>query len=54
MVRRKNTTVFLDVKETTQVLELKKMIKGILKRNVEEMMLYKDNQVIEPATFFYS
>lgn len=45
MVRRKNVTVFLDVKESTSVLEVKKMIKGILKKNVDEMMLLRDGQV---------
>merc|ERR1719458_150289 len=32
MVRRKKTTIFLDAKETTTVLELKKMIEGITKK----------------------
>jgi transcription elongation factor B subunit 2 len=41
MVRRQKTTVFLDAKETTTVLEVKKMIEGILKRSPEEQRLYK-------------
>ena len=45
MVRRKNVTVFLDVKESTSVLEVKKMIKGILKKNVDDMMLLREGQV---------
>lgn len=46
MVRRKKTSIFLDAKESTTVLELKKMVRGITKKGVEEMKLYKDDQVI--------
>jgi hypothetical protein len=45
MVRRKKTSIFLDAKESTTVLELKKMVRGITKRAVEDMKLYKDDQV---------
>lgn len=31
MIKRKNLTMFLEVKQTTPVSELKKMIQGILK-----------------------
>nr|ACO10526.1 Transcription elongation factor B polypeptide 2 [Caligus rogercresseyi] len=48
MVRRCETTIFLDAKETTSVLELKKMIEGITKRSPSEQRLFnKDDQVME-------
>ena len=40
MVRRKKTTIFLDAKESTTVLELKKMIEGITKKSPSEQQLY--------------
>ncbi|XP_022658321.1 elongin-B-like [Varroa jacobsoni] len=43
MVRRKQTTLFLDAKETTPVLDLKKMIHGILKIKPEEQRLYHND-----------
>jgi len=45
MVRRKKTSIFLDAKESTTVSELKKMVRGITKKGVEDMKLYKDEQV---------
>jgi len=45
MIRRKKTSIFLDAKESTTVSELKKMVRGITKRAVEDMKLYKDEQV---------
>jgi len=47
MVRRKKTTMFIDAKESTTVLELKKMIRGIMKRAVEDMKLFKEGTVID-------
>jgi len=47
MVRRKKTSIFLDAKESTTVSELKKMVRGITKRAVEDMKLYKDEQVCD-------
>ena len=48
MVRRKKTTIFLDAKETTTVLELKKMIEGITKKVPHDQQLYnKDDAVME-------
>jgi transcription elongation factor B subunit 2 len=48
MVRRKKSTVFLDAKETTTVLELKKMIEGITKKAPHDQQLYnKDDTVME-------
>jgi transcription elongation factor B subunit 2 len=49
MVRRKKTSVFLDAKESTTVLELKKMVRGITKRAIEDMKLYKDDQPIDDS-----
>jgi transcription elongation factor B subunit 2 len=49
MVRRKKTSVFLDAKESTTVLELKKMVRGITKTAVEDMKLFKDDQPIEDS-----
>ena len=46
MIRRAKTTVFMDAKESTTVLELKKMVQGITKRAPEDMKLYKEDQVL--------
>jgi len=48
MVRRKKSTIFLDAKETTTVLELKKMIEGITKVAPGSQQLYnKDDTCME-------
>jgi len=48
MVRRKKTTIFLDAKETTTVMELKKMIEGITKKSPADQQLYnKEDAVME-------
>jgi len=49
MVRRKKTSIFLDAKESTTVADLKKMVRGITKKAVEDMKLYKDDQPIEDS-----
>ena len=36
MIRRKKCTIFTDAKENTSVLELKKMVEGILKYAPED------------------
>lgn len=47
MIRRKNTTIFTDAKESTTVLELKKIIEGILKiPPVNQQLSNKDNVVM--------
>ena len=51
MVRRKKTSIFLDAKESTTVSELKKMVRGITKKGVEDMKLYKDEQVCGEEVF---
>ena len=40
MVRRKKSTIFLDAKENTTVLDLKKMIEGITKKAPADQQLY--------------
>jgi len=48
MIRRKKLTIFTDAKDTTSVLELKKIIEGILKVPPHNQQLYnKDNVVME-------
>ncbi|PSN30973.1 Elongin-B [Blattella germanica] len=47
MIRRKKLTIFTDAKDTTTVLELKKIIEGILKVTPTNQQLFKDNQVME-------
>jgi len=46
MVRRKKTTIFLDAKESTTVLELKKMIEGITKKSPSEQQLYNKDEAV--------
>lgn len=45
MIRRKKVSIFIDAKESTSVLDLKKMIMGIVKKAPNEMRLYKDETV---------
>ena len=45
MIRRKKTTIFTDAKESTTVLEVKRIVEGILKQKIEDQRLYKDDQV---------
>ncbi|XP_022905597.1 elongin-B [Onthophagus taurus] len=48
MIRRKKLTIFTDAKDTTTVLELKRIIEGILKVATKNQQLYnKDNVVME-------
>ncbi|XP_072127987.1 elongin-B [Mobula birostris] len=49
MIRRHRTTIFTDAKESTTVLELKKVVEGILKRLPEDQRLYKDDQLLDDA-----
>jgi len=44
MVRRKKTTIFIDAKEDTTVLDLKRMIAGITKVMPEDQKLFKDRE----------
>ena len=45
MVRRKKTTIFLDAKETTTVIDLKKMIEGITKKTPALQQLYNKDDI---------
>jgi len=47
MIRRHKTTIFLDAKESTTVLELKKMVQGIVKKKPEDMKLFKESDPLE-------
>ncbi|XP_014271505.1 elongin-B [Halyomorpha halys] len=48
MVRRKKLTIFTDCKDNTSVLELKRIIEGILKVPPINQLLYnKDNLVMD-------
>lgn len=47
MIRRRKTTTFIDAKESTTVIELKKMLQGITKKPPEDNRLYKDDQPLE-------
>jgi transcription elongation factor B subunit 2 len=43
IIQRKKTSIFLEAKESTKVLELKKMIQGILKVSPANQNLTKDD-----------
>eukprot|EP00088_Acartia_fossae_P032479 TRINITY_DN33249_c0_g1_i1.p1 TRINITY_DN33249_c0_g1~~TRINITY_DN33249_c0_g1_i1.p1 ORF type:complete len:118 (+),score=43.21 TRINITY_DN33249_c0_g1_i1:27-380(+) len=54
MVRRKKTTIFLDAKETTTVIDLKRMIEGITKQAPSLQQLYnKDDVVMEDEKLLF-
>lgn len=46
-IQRKTTTVFTEAKESSTVLELKRMVEGVLKRPPKEQLLFKDHQLLE-------
>ena len=45
MIRRGNTTIFMDAKESTTVLDMKKMLQGITKKAPEDIRLFKEEIV---------
>ncbi|XP_060524500.1 elongin-B [Cylas formicarius] len=50
MIRRKKLTIFTDAKDNTTVLELKKIIEGILKIPPQNQQLFnKDNRIMEDS-----
>jgi transcription elongation factor B subunit 2 len=49
IVRRKKTNIFLEAKENTKVLELKKIIQGILKVSPENQKLMKDELMMDES-----
>ena len=54
MVRRKKTTIFLDAKESSTVMDLKKMIEGITKKSPADQQLFnKDDQGLNFESIFY-
>lgn len=57
MVRRQKTTMFIDVKDTATVLDVKMMIAGITKRQPEDQKLVYEHQVMNdshPITNYFS
>lgn len=54
MIRRKKLTIFTDCKDTTTVLELKKMIEGIIKQDPENMRLTREGQIMEDTASLQS
>ena len=53
MVRRKKTTLFLDAKESTSVLELKRMVAGITKTPPERQRLYNKDDTVRGDFFIF-
>ena len=53
MVRRKKTTLFLDAKESTSVLELKRMVAGITKTPPEKQRLYNKDDTVRGDFFIF-
>lgn len=51
MIRRKKCTIFTDAKETTTVVELKKMIEGITKTLPEDQQLFNYNNEVARVLF---
>ena len=47
MIRRHKTTIFTDAKENTSVMELKRILEGILKVSPENQKLFKDDTEME-------
>nr|XP_026690508.1 elongin-B-like [Ciona intestinalis] len=49
IIRREKTTIFADAKESSTVLDLKKIIQGILKVTPEDQVLYNacNDQALE-------
>ncbi len=46
MIRRKKSTYFLDAKENTTVIELKRMIEGITKKPPNEQRLFNKDDAV--------
>ena len=46
IIRRKNQSIFLDVKEDTTIRELKAMVAGITRQSVEDMQLAFEEKVL--------
>ena len=46
MIRRKKSTFFLDAKDNTTVLELKRMIEGITKKSPTDQRLFNKDDTV--------
>jgi len=46
-IRRHKTHIFCDAKETTNILELKRIVQGILKVKPEDQQLWKDDKQLQ-------
>ena len=46
MIRRKKSTFFLDAKDNTTVLELKRMVEGITKKSPNDQRLYNKDDAV--------
>ena len=53
MIRRKKSTFFLDAKENTTVLELKRMVEGITKKPPGEQKLYNKEDTVMTSGFMH-
>jgi len=51
-IRRHKTHIFCDAKETSNVLELKRIIQGILKVKPEDQRLYKEDKELNTEQSF--
>ncbi|XP_064620201.1 elongin-B-like [Lineus longissimus] len=47
MIRRKKVTIFADAKESSTVLDLKKVVEGITKMAPADVKLFKDDQPLD-------
>jgi len=45
MIRRGKLTIFIDAFENTKVIDVKIMLQCIVKKDAEDMRLFKENQV---------
>ena len=52
MIRRKKSTFFLDAKDNTTVLELKRMVEGITKKSPNDQRLYNKDDTVSFDKFF--
>ena len=53
MIRRKKSTFFLDAKDNTTVLELKRMVEGITKKSPTEQRLYNKDDTVSLLVLFF-
>ena len=47
MIRHQKTTIFAEAKETTPVHDVKKIVEGIMKRQPEDVRLYKEKEQVQ-------